>query len=229
MKWNNVEHIFFDLDHTLWDFDKNSELAFDLIFKKNKIEVELSEFLAVYIPLNEYYWKLYRENKVSQKDLRFLRLKESFDSLKIVLENKIIETLALDYIQHLPKNNFLLEGVEEILPYLARKYKLHIITNGFKEVQYLKLENSGIFNFFSSITTSEEAGAKKPDKEIFHFALRTTGAEREKSVMIGDNLEADIIGAVDFGMRTMLFNYKAQEFPLHYFQIKKLKEIPLYL
>ncbi|HET8855773.1 MAG TPA: YjjG family noncanonical pyrimidine nucleotidase [Salinimicrobium sp.] len=229
MKLNNVEHIFFDLDHTLWDFDRNSGLAFERIFKKNKIEVVLSKFLKVYAPINEQYWKLYRENKISSDNLRIRRLKDSFAKLELLLTDVQIQTLSTDYIDHLPRNNFLLEGVEETLEYLHSKYKLHIITNGFRDVQHKKLEGSGISKYFDSITTSEDAGVKKPDKLIFKHALEKSGAIVDCSVMVGDNLEADIIGAQKIGMRTILFNYYSKTFPPHFDQVLKMKEIAIYL
>src|SRR5690554_6999139 len=133
MKLNNIRHIFFDLDHTLWDFDKNSGLAFGTVFRKNRILVELEKFLAAYTPVNENYWKLYQENKVTQEDLRYGRLKESFGQLGIEITDQEIDLIADDYVHHLPQYNHLLEGTQEMLDYLKPKYDLHIITNGFKE------------------------------------------------------------------------------------------------
>src|SRR5690554_3644693 len=110
MKLADIQHIFFDLDHTLWDFDRNSGLAFHSIFQKNKILVELEQFLEAYTPVNENYWKLYRENKVTQADLRYGRLKESFDMLGVVVSDEQISLIAQDYIDHLPQHNHLLEN-----------------------------------------------------------------------------------------------------------------------
>lgn len=229
MKLSNIENIFFDLDHTLWDFDKNSGLAFFSIFEKNRIRVELETFLKTYAPINESYWKLYQENKVTQSSLRYGRLKESFDSLGISVTDEQIEILSKDYIDHLPNHNHLLEGALEMLEYLEPKYKLHIITNGFKEVQHKKIKNSGIARFFDTITTSEDAGVKKPDKRIFERALDKAGAHISTSVMIGDNLEADIHGAQEIGMQAILYNYYERTFPPDYLQVLKMKEIAVYL
>lgn len=228
MKLTNIQHIFFDLDHTLWDFDKNSGLAFNSIFLKNKINVELDAFLETYTPINSGYWKLYRENKVTKADLRYGRLKETFDSLNINVTDDEIERLSIDYIDHLPNHNHLLEGTVEILDYLHPKYKLHIITNGFKEVQHRKMESSGILKYFKTITTSEDVGVKKPHRKIFETALQNASALVNESIMIGDNLEADILGARDVGMSAILYNYYNQEISGDFRQVLKMKDLTKY-
>lgn len=228
MKFNNIQHIFFDLDHTLWDFDKNSGLAFNSIFEKNKIDVELEAFLEIYSPINANYWKLYRENKVTKADLRYGRLKETFDGLKVNVSDDEIDRLSIDYIDHLPNHNHLLEGTLDILEYLNPKYKLHIITNGFKEVQHKKMKTSGILKYFDSITTSEDAGVQKPHRQIFEIALKNASALVTESIMIGDNLEADILGAQNFGMPAILYNYYKQEYPKEVNQVLKMKDLAKY-
>lgn len=225
MKFPNVQHIFFDLDHTLWDFDKNSGLAFASIFQKNQIEIELKDFLHAYTPINMDYWKRYRDNLVSKNDLRYGRLKDTFDILKINVTDDTIDRLSIDYIDHLPYHNHLLEGTIEILEYLHPKYRLHIITNGFKEVQHKKMESSGILKYFDTITTSEDVGVKKPDKKIFEAALKNASAKIKESIMIGDNFEADILGAQNFGMPAILYNYYKQEFSPDYHQVLEMKEL----
>lgn len=229
MKLNNIEHVFFDLDHTLWDFDKNSELAFKEIFLKQQINLNIDAFLEVYKPINFKYWELYRNNSVSKEALRYGRLKESFDALKFETQDITINSIADDYIEYLPKNNHLLEGSVELLQFLQGKYKLHIITNGFEEVQHKKMKGSGILNFFETITTSEEAGVKKPHPDIFETAIRKSGAEISKSVMIGDNLEADIIGAHEFGLQVIYLNPEGFQSERQYPQVQKLKELLNYL
>lgn len=229
MKLNNIEHIFFDLDHTLWDFDKNSALAFAQVFEKQKIAVEVGFFLQTYLPINLNYWELYREDKVTKEVLRYGRLKDSFNALKIDVEDNIIETLAEDYIQFLPNHNHLLEGSEEILDYLHPQYKLHIITNGFEEVQHKKLANCGISKYFTTITTSEEVGVKKPHRDIFLKALKKSNATAQNSIMIGDNLEADIRGATNCGFQSIYFDYYQKDEELECLQVKKLKDLLNYL
>ena len=229
MKLADIKHIFFDLDHTLWDFDKNSGLAFTSIFLKNKIGVEMEQFLQAYTPINANYWKLYRENKVSQEELRYGRLKETFNTLNVVVSDEQIDLISTDYIDFLPRNNHLLEGTVELLEYLKPNYDLHIITNGFKTVQFLKMKNSGILDFFKTVTTSEDAGVKKPHPLIFEKALQDAKASVAESVMIGDNVEADILGAKEIGMRAILYNYYGEPCLVDCPQVLKMKEIEVYL
>lgn len=225
MKSTDIQHIFFDLDHTLWDFDRNSELAFADIFKNRKIEVPIAKFLKTYMPINLKYWRMYRNNTVSKEELRFQRLRESFEILKYRIDDEMIDILADDYVEYLPKYNFLLDGSLNLLDYLQKKYDLHIITNGFEEVQHKKLYNSGIAQYFKSITTSEEVGVKKPDPKIFHKALEKSGAKIKNSVMVGDSIEADVLGAQNIGMRAIYFNYYKSDLPVEYDGVLELSEI----
>lgn len=198
--------IFFDLDHTLWDFEKNSALAFEKIFEKHQLDLNLEEFLLHYIPTNLKYWKLYRDEKISQEDLRYHRLKEVFGLMNKEVVDEMIHLLSHEYIHYLPQFNYLYEGAWEILDYLFPKYKLHIITNGFQTVQAGKLKNSNIEHFFQTITNSEMAGVKKPNPLIFEYALKKANATKSKSIMIGDSLEADIEGAINVGLDAIFFN-----------------------
>ena len=196
-----IEHIFFDLDHTLWDFEKNSALTFEKIFLENKIDLDIQDFLKVYVPLNLQYWKLYRNEKVSKEALRYERLKKSFDAINYNVSDALIDTLATAYIDNLSNFNHLFEGTLELLDYLKeKKYSLHIITNGFEEVQNKKMINSKLYPYFEQIITSESVGVKKPDARVFEHALEVSKAKKENSIMIGDSLEADIHGAINVGL-----------------------------
>ncbi|WBL21880.1 YjjG family noncanonical pyrimidine nucleotidase [Zunongwangia sp. HRR-M8] len=229
MKLNNIEDVFFDLDHTLWDFDKNSALTFEYIFKLNSIEIDLSKFLEVYVPVNFKYWENYRKNLVSKEKLRYGRLKDSFEALSYNLSDKDIAKLSNDYILYLSEYNHLLEGGLEALDYLSDKYKLHIITNGFDEVQHKKMKNANILNYFETITTSEEAGVKKPHPTIFEMSLKKAKALPAKSVMIGDNYEADIEGAAAFGLHTIYFDYYNKSVYNNVLGLNNLKKINQFL
>jgi putative hydrolase of the HAD superfamily len=199
----NIKHVFFDLDHTLWDFEKNSELTFEKIFKENSVTVNMDDFLAVYKPLNLQYWKLYREEKVSKEELRYSRLKNSFDAINYKISDALIDKLADDFIENLANFNYLFVGTFELLDYLKDKYTLHIITNGFEEIQSKKMINSKIYHYFDQIITSESVGVKKPNSRVFEFALKVANAKKENSVMIGDSFEADIKGALSAGLHAI--------------------------
>jgi putative hydrolase of the HAD superfamily len=224
-----VKDIFFDLDHTLWDFDKNSMLAFKRVFKKFKITIEFDAFLKIYEPINLEYWKKYREDKVSKENLRRGRLIDSFNYFDLIYSTEKIDEIADAYIQELPFDNHLFEGAVEILDYLILKYKLHIITNGFEEVQHKKLKNSGIDHYFSTVTTSEEVGLKKPNPKVFLTALNKANSFPTQSVMIGDSLEADILGANNIGMETIFYNYRNESISKKIKSIDSLLEIKNYL
>ncbi|WP_423997927.1 YjjG family noncanonical pyrimidine nucleotidase [Maribacter sp. IgM3_T14_3] len=208
---DKVTDVFFDLDHTLWDFDKNSALTFQKIFDDQKLDIALPDFLEVYMPANLKFWKLFREEKITKIELRYQRLKSVFDTMGYPASDDLINLLSEEYINHLSSFNTLFPNTIEVLDYLQPKYKLHIITNGFQEVQDKKLRNSGIHNYFDQIIDSEMAGVKKPNPIIFNLALSRAGALPEKSLMIGDSLEADIMGAKSVGLHTIHFNAHKEE------------------
>ncbi|MEO8516406.1 MAG: YjjG family noncanonical pyrimidine nucleotidase [Flavobacterium sp.] len=202
----HIKHIFFDLDHTLWDFDKNSALAFQRVLKVYFPQIDIAEFIKVYAPINQLCWKLYQKDKINHLELRYKRLKDTFDILNQEISNELIDTISDEYIEFLPDFNHLFDDTIVVLEYLEKKYELHIITNGFAEVQYKKLNNSNISHYFKTITNSEMAGTKKPNHGIFNHALTAAKADKKESIMIGDCLDADVNGALDFGMEAIFFN-----------------------
>lgn len=206
MKFKNITDVFFDLDHTLWDFDKNSALTFKKIFEINNVNISLDEFLHHYEPINLKYWRLYREDKIGKEDLRYARLNDSFEAIGFNVNIQLIHKLSEDYITYLSSFNHLFENTFEILDYLSLSYNLHIITNGFDEVQFKKMSHSKIDHYFKTITNSEIAGVKKPNPIIFNYALNLANTNASKSVMIGDSYEADILGAKNMGMDVVFFD-----------------------
>lgn len=221
--------IFFDLDHTLWDFDKNSGLAFAKIFEIHKIRVDYITFLNVYSPINFQYWKWYREERVTKAQLRYGRLRKTFEKLGVGITDDLIHKLSEDYIAYLPENNHLFDGTFDLLEYLKPKYELHIITNGFEEVQHTKMQRSGLAPYFKTITSSETAGVKKPHPAIFKAALQAAGAEVGNSMMIGDTYEADIVGGINMGMEVICFNFHKLQLPNGIITVNHLSEIRQYL
>lgn len=229
MKIKNIKHVFFDLDHTLWDFDKNSALAFDKIFKLHQIDIDRVKFSSVYEPINLNYWKLYRDEKIDKPNLRYRRLKDTFDIMSFEVSDDTINQLSEDYITYLTTFNHLFEGTFDILEHLKDRYQLHIITNGFDEAQQKKMDNANISKYFATITNSEIAGVKKPNPIIFKYALEKANAKPHESIMIGDSLEADVLGAMDVGFDAILFNYHNHNPEPHIKEIKTLLELKLYL
>ena len=221
----HLKHIFFDLDHTLWDFEKNSTLAFERIFEENKVAVQVADFMTVYNPINQDYWKLYQVNQVSHQELRYGRLKDTFDALGYSIKDELINQFSDDFIAYLPLNNHLIEGTIDTLNYLRDKYTLHIITNGFAYVQETKMTNSNLISYFKTITNSEMAGNKKPHASIFDFALNLAQANKNESVMIGDSWEADVMGALDYGIQAIYFNPERSIANKSVVEISKLIEL----
>lgn len=227
---NNITDVFFDLDHTLWDFEKNSALAFETVFKNQKLAINMSDFLKFYVPINREYWERYRKDEITQKQLRYGRLKDTFDLIEYPVSDDLIEILSVEYIHYLPKFNHLFDGTIEILDYLkVNKYNLHIITNGFAEIQGNKLDNSYISEYFKTMTNSEMAGVKKPNQKIFEFALNLAETKKENSIMIGDCIEADVQGALDAGLDAIFFNENRVPVKENIKQVNHLLELKKYL
>jgi len=226
---NIVTDVFFDLDHTLWDFEKNSSLTFEKILGENNIGVDLDNFLEIYVPTNLAFWKLYREERITKSELRYQRLKTVFDELDYPVLDETINLLANEYITHLSSYNHILPHTIEILEYLRPNYKLHIITNGFQEIQEKKMRGSNIRLYFDQIINSEMAGVKKPNPQIFELALQRAKVGPEKSIMIGDNIEADILGAKAMGFHALHFNVHNDPLHDHCQIIHNLIEIKTFL
>lgn len=203
------QHIFFDLDRTLWDFEKNSEATLHEIFEHFKLHQRGIEnaghFIAIYKDINHRMWEEYRKGIIRKDQLRGGRFLETLKHFKA--EDKALsEQIGDFYVEESPRKTALFEGTVEVLDYLASKYILHIITNGFEEVQHIKLHHSGLAKYFNVVVTSEQAGCKKPDKEIFDYALKMAGTVSYDALMIGDDLEIDILGARDAGIDQIYFN-----------------------
>lgn len=224
-----VTDIFFDLDHTLWDFEKNSALTFAKIFADHGVEADLDKFLQIYAPINLAYWKLYREEKISKPELRYQRLRNTFDQLALKVSDEMINKLSVDYINYLCTFNHLVSNALPILDYLRPNYRLHIITNGFQEVQSKKLENASISEYFEHVIDSETAGVKKPNPHIFQYSLQRAEVAPGKALMIGDSLEADVLGAKAVGLHTLHFNAHNDPWHPHAEIIHDLIEIKHYL
>ena len=221
----HITDIFFDLDHTLWDFDKNSEITYKIIFEELKIKVSLVDFLEAYTNINKKLWKLFREEKIDKHTLRYKRLKDTFTEISVVVSDEVLFEIADQYVYHLSRQIHLLDGTIKLLEYLKPKYTLHIITNGFAEVQEGKLNNTNLASYFDVIVNSEMAGVKKPNPIIFETALSLANVSKNNSLMIGDSFEADILGALNFGIDAICYNYHNEDLPSHIKYVNHLEEL----
>ena len=223
------KHIFFDLDRTLWDFDAAAEVAFEQIYEKYCLKnlgiPSAHDFHEVYHPLNERLWELYRADRITKNELnrtRFLKPLEHYG----IHDVELADHLSEDYVYWSPRIVRLVPGTMELLDYLNPKYHLHLITNGFQEVQHIKLSGSGMEPYFETLTVSEEVGVKKPNPEIFNYALHKANASAIESLMIGDEMAVDIDGARAAGMDTVLFNPKEEVVEgIRTFEIRTLLDI----
>ena len=227
------KHIFFDLDHTIWDFDKNAEeTLYELYGIHNLKDIGLPSaalFIETYTRNNHQLWADYHTGKITKDELRDARFKKTFIELG-VHPDAMPTGFENDYVQLCPTKTNLFPYAHETLKYLSSKYTLHLISNGFKESTQIKIDNTNISIYFQQIIISEVVGVNKPDKAIFEHALNVAGAKKEESLMVGDSLEADIYGALNFGINAIYFNPfnlpKPGNVPM---QITHLKELTLML
>ena len=223
------KHLFFDLDHTIWDFDKNAEETLHELYHAYDLKQlglhSADLFIEVYTKNNHQLWADYHIGKISKEVLRSTRFSKTFIELGVSPES-IPERFENDYVAICPTKTNLFPHAHDTLSYLQTKYNLHIISNGFKESTELKIGNTDLAKYFSTIFISEIIGFNKPDKAIFEHALNITGATVPESLMIGDSIEADIRGAQDFGMKAIYFNPANRERPddIHH-QITCLSEL----
>lgn len=205
------KHLFFDLDRTIWDFDRNSKETIKELFEKYEIEkkcrVNYNDFFASYKEINNTLWDLYRRQEITKEVLSVKRFFLTFEHFGLK-DGELAANFGEDYIKNSPRKTILFPGAVEALEKLSKKYQLHIITNGFEEVQDIKLKVSGLNKYFNKIITSERAGYKKPDRKIFEFALKEAKAKPEESLMIGDDLKVDIIGAKEMDMDQVYCNFE---------------------
>ena len=204
------KHIFFDLDHTLWDFETNAYLALEKLYYAHNLEnrgiPSFKEFHNVYMVHNNKLWERFRKGFITRNDLRTKRFRLTLLDFKIG-DEKLCEALGTQFLEELPAQTALFPHAKDVLEYLAEKnYPIHMITNGFEDTQLRKMKSSGIDHFFTHVITSESAGSLKPYREIFDYAITKADATADSSIMIGDALDIDIIGAFNAGIDQVYFN-----------------------
>lgn len=204
------EHLFFDLDHTLWDFDKNSLATLEDVYKELNLQeratTDFAQFHTTYHHHNAIYWDRFRKGYINREELRWKRMWRTLVDFNIT-DEKLAKEMSDHYLDILPTKTHLFPHCTTLLQYLkAKSYPMHLITNGFETTQHLKIKNSGIDHFFTEVITSEQAGIMKPHLAIFEYAMNKVNTTADKAIMVGDTLEVDILGARDAGMDTVYFN-----------------------
>ncbi|MEC3877461.1 YjjG family noncanonical pyrimidine nucleotidase [Chryseobacterium salviniae] len=205
-----IQHIFFDLDNTLWDHRRNAYLTIKDLFEKEEINlkynIDFEEFHSVYHDINEKLWEDIRDGIIDKAYLRKHRFYDTFKHFNVD-DEKLSMYFEEHFLDRILNYNELVEGTEYILEYLKTKqYSLHIISNGFKEVTERKCILSGIAPYFQTITSADSVGVRKPRPEIFEYSLKLAGAAKEESILIGDDWIADVVGAQNFGMDVIFFD-----------------------
>lgn len=205
----SYKYLFFDLDHTLWDFDRNSEATMRQLYDEYGLKARgIEDFDALFKTYNlhnDRLWDRYRKGFIRREELRWKRM------WLMLLDHKVADTslaheLSVAYLEILPTQTLLLPGAKELLDHCVNRYDMHLITNGFETTQRLKLQYSGISRYFTHLITSEKSNSIKPHKDIFDYALKAANAVPEQSIMIGDAIDIDILGAINAGWDTIYFN-----------------------
>ena len=225
-------HLFFDLDHTLWDFETNANETLATLYDRHALArhgIRLPDFNRVYNEVNHALWRLYQANKVTQIQLREIRFVRTLGKLGMAAAD-VPPTLSAEFTDILPEKSAVFPHTHETLAYLRGKYTLHLITNGFEDMQHRKLTSSNLKQYFDQIITSEHSGHLKPDPRMFAHALQAAGARAPESLMVGDNLECDVLGAHNAGIDQVYFNpVKRRHFNQITHEISCLSELKEFL
>ncbi|MBA4850844.1 YjjG family noncanonical pyrimidine nucleotidase [Emticicia sp. BO119] len=224
------KHLFFDLDHTLWDFEKNSRESLADLYQAFSLQTsniaELSVFQQEFSVVNKRYWSLLERNEITHEELRRRRFRDTLVNLGVDADETFGLQLNEAFLELLPQKSHLIDGAIEVLDFFAPNYELHILSNGWQHVQVRKISSSKIDHYFKEVITIERAEARKPDKKIFDYAVKVTNAKLSECIMIGDNFEADILGAINAQMDSIFYNPDNIEVTQNpTFEIKRLIEL----
>jgi putative hydrolase of the HAD superfamily len=225
-----IKHLFFDLDDTLWDHEKNAAKALGKIFAELNLgvylQVDFSEFFKIYREVNYELWSLYYKKQISKELMRGKRFNDVFKRFGFE-DPELASQLGSAFSQRGPLGKILKENCLETLSYLQTRYDLHIISNGFSEHQHVKIDSCGLRPFFKHILISDEHQLIKPEIAFFRLAEKLAGADPSECVMIGDSIESDIAGAINAGWHCV--HITAEEFSHPGITISKLSELRNYL
>lgn len=223
------QHLFFDLDRTLWDYDKSAAMALSFLYDKYKLSQYFesqSLFINIFSKYNDFLWIEYREGRVHKDNLRVMRFELCFKEVQAHCPD-LYEPLNAEFLHICPRSGFLIPGAIELLDYLiAKHYNIYIITNGFTQIQDIKIRHSGLDKYFKKVFTSESASSKKPQREMFEHCIKSVNAKKSQSLMIGDDWDVDIVGAANFGIDQVYFNPEQLPVPSPVtYQIRDLLEL----
>ncbi len=226
MKYKNI---FFDLDDTLWAFSENSRETFIEMYDKynfNRYFDSFQHYYTIYEKRNVDLWKLYGKKEITKDELNWTRFSHPLNEVG-VKDDILVKTYMDNFFAVVPTKEKLMPGAKEILEYLYPRYNLYILSNGFRELQALKMKSSGIYHYFKKIILSEDINVMKPYPEIFHFALSATQSDLRQSVMVGDNWVNDIEGARGVGMDQVYYVLPDSQTPVFEptFLIRGLEEL----
>jgi len=200
--------LFFDLDHTLWDYSASSKETLTDIYNKHLLNHDLfivGDFLKNFDKINGQLWNKYNKGIIDKAYIRENRFDQILSTLG--LDDKALSgAISTEYLFECPRRPNLLPHTKSVLDALQHKYPMYILTNGFEDVQTIKLESSGLHNYFELVITSDGCGFKKPDATFFNHSLEQSGYQPNEALMIGDNLKTDIAGALNMGIDTVYFN-----------------------
>lgn len=227
---SDMNHLFFDLDRTLWDFETNSKNALKILYDSLDLKESVKnfyDFLNTYKRINNDLWVEYGRRKITKSELRSKRFELTLQKFN-VNDYNLADQLNNGYIDISPDQTAIFPHAIETLDYLKKSgYNIHVITNGFKEVQHRKINNCGFDKYVDLILCSEDVGFSKPDPRVFHYAMDSVNAKPNKSVMIGDDLHVDYYGALHAGMRAILFDpEKVRRKKEGDFHVNSLHQIP---
>ena len=232
MDGGKYKHLFFDLDHTLWDFEANARATLEILYEDLGLEAigvnDFELFYKNYLIHNDMLWERYRKGFIKQEELRVKRMRLALLDFKIA-DEALSQKMNIQFLDLLPTRTILFPHTKEILQWLADKnYELHLITNGFEKVQHSKLKYSGLDIFFKEVITSEGSNSLKPNKEIFEYAFHKTNANPATSIMIGDTIEVDIQGAINAGIDQVFVNHQNIQTEIKpTYMVNSLKELEL--
>ena len=232
MDGGKYKHLFFDLDHTLWDFEANARATLEILYEDLGLEAigvnDFELFYKNYLIHNDMLWERYRKGFIKQEELRVKRMRLALLDFKIA-DEALSQKMNIQFLDLLPTRTILFPHTKKILQWLADKnYELHLITNGFEKVQHSKLKYSGLDIFFKEVITSEGSNSLKPNKEIFEYAFHKTNANPATSIMIGDTIEVDIQGAINAGIDQVFVNHQNIQTEIKpTYMVNSLKELEL--